>query len=157
MTLYEINEAMEQCIKIDPETGEILGIDEEAMEQLQMQRDQKIENAVLWVKNLTADAAAIKAEEQALAKRRTQAEKTVESLKAWLGEALQGTKFSTAKCAVSWRKSETVEADEELLPDEWMNIKVTKAPNKTAIKAALKAGADIPGCRLTEKQNIQIK
>ena len=49
MTLYEINEAIRNAIELgfDPETGEIL--DASALEQLQMDRDEKIENICLYI------------------------------------------------------------------------------------------------------------
>ena len=66
MTLYEIN--AEIASLVDEETGELLDYDRFA--DLQMERDAKIENMALWVKDLDAEAAAIKAEETALAERR---------------------------------------------------------------------------------------
>ena len=57
-SLYEINEAILSCI--DLESGEI--IDEAALEALQMQRDEKIENVGLWIKNLVAESSALAAE-----------------------------------------------------------------------------------------------
>ncbi len=65
MTLYEIDKAITDLA--DPETGEIT--DFEALDNLQMARDQKIENIACYYKNLVSDAEAIKAEEEALAER----------------------------------------------------------------------------------------
>ena len=77
MTLYEIDHAISEAFEraIDPETGEL--INEEAwaqLEALQMDREQKLENVALWVKDLNAEAAAIREEEKNLAKRRQSAE-----------------------------------------------------------------------------------
>lgn len=49
MTLYEINEQIQKAIELgfDPETGEIL--DASALEQLQIDRDEKIENICLYM------------------------------------------------------------------------------------------------------------
>lgn len=152
--LYEIDKGILECL--DMETGEI--IDPERLESLQMERDQKIEGVALWVKNLLSDAEAIKAEKDALADREAKCRKKADSLKAWLEKALEGQKFSTAKCAVSFRKSETVEvSDIALIPAELLRVKTTVEANKTAIKALLKEGRDVVGCCLIENQNIQIK
>ena len=152
--LYEIDQGILECI--DLETGEI--IDPERLENLQMERSQKIENVVLWIKNLESDAAAIKAEKEALAKRQVAALAKAAQLKEWLAKALEGQKFDTARCAVSFRRSETVEvSDVALLPDELKRVKTEVEPNKTAIKALLKDGQDVVGCRLVENQNVQIK
>lgn len=165
MTLYEIDHGLAEAFEkaIDPETGEI--IDEEAwaaLEALKMAREAKLENVGLWVKDLLAEAAAIKNEEAALKARRQSAEKKAESLKGYLAYALDGQeRFKTAKVAISWRKSETVElldgVDPVTLPLEYQRVKVSVDPDKAKLKDALKAGAEIPGVELVEKQNLQIK
>ncbi len=59
---------------------------------------------------------------------------------------------------ISFRKSETVEfSDESELPDEYMATKITVAPDKTKIKAAIKSGMTVPGAYIAEHRNIQIK
>ena len=153
-SIWEIDQEILDCV--DLETGEV--IDPERLENLQMERSQKIENVACWIKNLESDAAAIKAEKEALAKRQVAALAKAEQLKEWLAEALGGHKFSSAKCAVSFRRSETVEvADVALIPAELLRVKTTIEPNKTAIKALLKDGQDVIGCRLVEGLNTQIK
>ena len=152
-SLYEIDQGILECI--DMETGEV--IDSERLENLQMERSRKIENVACWVKNLLSDAEAIKAEKDALADREAKCRKKAEDLKKWLSDALGGQKFSTAKCAVSFRRSEIVECEDfTLLPADLVRTKTTFEPNKTAIKALLKDGQEVVGCRLVEKQNVQI-
>lgn len=153
-SLYEINQAIMACV--DDETGEI--INPEALDALLMQRDDKLEAVACWIKNLQSDAIAYKTEKDAFAARQKAAENKVESLKKYLADALQGQKFSTAKCAVSFRKSETVEVEDvKLVPAELLRVKTTIEPDKTAIKAAIKAGQEISGCKLIEALNTQIK
>lgn len=153
-SLYQIDQAILECL--DAETGEI--IDAEKLNALFMEKNQKIENIALWIKNLQADALAYKAEKDAFAARQKAAESKVESLKAYLVSALDGQKFSTAKCAVSFRKSEAVQVDDvNSIPAEWIRTKTTIEPDKTAIKAAIKAGQEITGCKLVETTNISIK
>ena len=57
-TLYEIDKAILECV--DAETGEI--IDDKALEELELARDNKIENIACWIKNLKADAESYKKE-----------------------------------------------------------------------------------------------
>ena len=154
MNLYEIDKAILACI--DPETGELL--DEAALEDLQMERTQKIKNVALWLKNLNASAAAYKAERDAFDERMKQAQKKAESLKRYLANALGGEKFVTDECAVSFRKSTAVNVlDEASIPAAYMTEKVTRSPDKTAIKAAIKGGEDVPGVALVENLSVQIK
>ena len=57
MNLYEINAEIMACV--DEETGEI--IDTVKLDQLQMVFGEKVEGIALYIKNLAAEAAAIKA------------------------------------------------------------------------------------------------
>lgn len=163
MTLYEIDKSIEQLVNaVDPETGELL-VDNDALDALMMERDGKIENIACFIKNLTADAKALKDEEAALAERRKAAEKKAERLKDYLTYVLGGEKFQTVKCAVSFRKSQTVEIDEGFTAwaektgnDNLLRYKAPEA-NKVAIKALLAQGADIPCARLAQNTSITIK
>jgi len=158
MKLYEIDNAILDCI--DLETGEV--IDAERLDALNMERDAKIENVACWIKDLKAEAEAIKAEKQALAERQRVAENKAESLKKWLAYALDGQKFGTAKCAISFRNTESVEVTDEGLEalmkehNELLTYKKPE-PNKTAIKQALKDGLTVAGVELVRNTNVIIK
>ena len=118
----------------------------------------KISNVACWIKDLKAEADAIKAEKNALAKRQTVCENKDEQLKDYLTRALNGIKFKDARCSISYRKSESVEVDDSVidkLPEEY--IKVEKTVRKTELKDAMKLGFEFEGCRLIEKNNIQIR
>ena len=157
MTLFEIDKAiLEFQFEIDEETGEILNAG--ALDELQMARNDKIENVGLWIKNLNAEAAAVKAEKDAMADRQKRLEKKAESLKGYLAYALNGQKFSTPRVAMSFRKSESVNiTDENAVPEEYLNITIVSKPDKKSIKDALKEGKEISGAELVTKNNIQIK
>ena len=158
MTIYEIDQAIMKCV--DLETGEI--IDTEQLDKLQMERDTKLENVACWIKELKAEAEAIKAEKQILANRQKVAENKAESLKKYLAYALDGKKFSTAKCAISFRKTEAVEVTDEGLNnlmkehDELLTYKAPE-PNKTAIKQAIKDGLNVGGVQLVQNISTIIK
>lgn len=159
-SLYEINAQIEQAwsAAVDPETGEIISDEAaQAVEQLTMAREDKIENLALYYKNLTAEAKALKNEKLALEARQSAAEKKAESIKKYLASSMNGEKYKSEKVAISWRKSESVSVDENaFLPDDYMTFK-EPVPNLTAIKKALKAGEKIDGATLTSSNNIQIK
>lgn len=153
MNLYEIDSAIMDCV--DMETGEI--IDMEALEDLQMERDQKIEGIGCWIKNLLADAKALKEEKDNLAARQKAAENKAASLKAYLSSYLNGEKFKTAKVSISYRKSDSVNiAEGAVIPEEYLKYS-EPAPDKIGLKAALKAGEKIQGISLVTSNNIQIK
>lgn len=158
MTIYEIDQAIMECV--DLETGEI--IDTEQLNKLQMEREKKLENVACWIKDLKAEAEALKAEKQSLAERQKVAENKAESLKKWLAYVLDGQKFRTSKCAVSFRSTEIVEVTTEGLNnlmkehDELLTYK-TPEPNKTAIKQAIKDGLSVQGVQLVQSINTIIK
>ena len=161
MNIYEIDSAI--MALVDEETGEILDI--EALEQLQMERDRKLENVACWIKNMVADAAAIRQEELNLAKRRQAIENRAERLKKYLSDVLAGQKFQTAKCAVSFRKTTKVELSEPALAIAWAqsngygNIVTYKAPeiSKSGLAVLLKEGNQIPGAELVNGLSVGVK
>lgn len=151
--LYEIDEKILECF--DPETGELL--DAEQLESLQMERNTKLENVALYIKNLKADAAMYKAEKQAFEERQAAAEKRAENLSEWLKNALDGQKFKTEKAEVSFRKTQKVE-----ILDIWdLNEDLLKysdpTPDKAAIKRAIKAGEEVKGAKLVDDISMTIK
>lgn len=158
MNIYEIEQAIMSLV--DLETGEIT--DFSAFESLAMAKDEKIENIALWIKNLNAEAKAIREEEKNLAERRKAAENKSDSLKMYLDSVLNGEKFSTAKVAISYRKSSSVEVDDGFM--EWAKenadslLKYSEpSVDKTAIKEAIVSGKAIEFARISENLNIQIK
>ena len=153
MKLYEINEQIMACI--DSETGEV--IDPEKLNDLQIAKDEKIENLALWYKDLLAEANALKEEKEAFAVREKAAKNKAESIKNYLSYALNGENFKTTKCALSFRKSEkTVIDDIYSIPENFLKYSEPKA-DLAEIKNAIKNGEEIKGAHLEETQNIQIK
>lgn len=155
MNLYELDDAILDCV--DTETGDIVDI--EKLEALEMERNTKISNIACWIKNLEANAEAIKAEKKNLEKRQKTCENQASRLREYLQGYLAGAKFEDARCVISYRSSTSTEIAEGLdvntLPDECKKITIT--PNKDAIKAALMLGEVIEGCKLIQKSNMQIK
>lgn len=156
-SIYQIRREIEDFeYECDPETGELLNALE--WDKLNMAYEEKVENIACYIKNLTSDIADFKAEEANLATRRKTLERKAEFLKRLLLDNMDGQKFSTVKCAVSFRKSEAVQVDDiSRIPAEWLRVKTTYEPDKTAIKAAIKSGREINGCTLVENTSVQIK
>lgn len=162
-SLYEIDRAvlsvLENGLVFDEETGEVL-FDEDNFEQLEGERNAKLEAVALYVKSLDAEAAAMKAEEKELAKRREARERKAERLRRYVSNSMVlfgDQKLETARVALSFRKSEAVEVVDAgaIRADFWKQPAPTI--DKTAIKKAIKAGEVVEGAELVTRQNLQIK
>lgn len=174
MNLYELHSAFFALMndieagRVDPqeevedaETGETLTL-AEALDRLALDFDRKVENIGLWIKNLNAEAEAIRAEETALAKRRRTAERRAASLKGYLATALHGVKFSAPRVAISFRRSSSVEVDEEaatrMESEADARFCTAKwAVSKTLIKEALGRGESVPGAKIVETLSTIVK
>ena len=151
MNLYEISKEMMACI--NEETGEI---ESEKLEELELEFQAKVENAGLWIKNLKAEAEALKNEKMVFAERQKSVENKVEALKKYLSNALGGNKFKTEKISISFRKSKAVEINDEfMIPEKY--IEYQRKISKKAIIDDLKKDIEVGGCYLVENNNIQIK
>ena len=151
MTLYEIDKEMQKCI--DEETGEV---NIEMLDALTMARDSKIENIALWIKDLKAEAEALKTEKMNFAKRQSAAEHRAEGLKNYLTAYLAGQKFKTTKCSISFRHTKSVKIINELeLPPEYTTIEIHA--DKKAIKDAIDKGKEVSGAELVDSISCQIK
>lgn len=166
MKLYDIADTYRRlmdCMQIDPETGEIST--PEVLDALDAQDaafDVKAEAVACYIKELRADAKALKEEEEVLRARRYAMDRKADSLSQYLADCMMQigrNKVQTSRCALSFRKNSQVQVtDLDLLAshEEFMRVK-TPEPDKTAIKAALKNGRIVPGAELITTHNLQIK
>ena len=152
MKLFEIDQAIMDCVNED---GEVIDVDR--LNELEMERDTKIESVCLWKKDLEAEAKAIDEEIKKLQARKKADENKIESLKGWVKYALGGIKWKTPRVSVSYRRTTSTifDGDVNKLPDRF--CKITREPSKTAIKEALEQGEVIEGARLEEKESVIIK
>jgi len=160
--LYDIDQEILDCV--DLETGEIL--DSEKLDALQMEREQKLEGVALWVKDLNAEAEAVKTEADKLIARKRALDNKITALKMWLLMALDGQKLKTPRCNVYQTHSQRVAiADEgELIeflqtlndPEKFLKYKEPEL-RKDEIKKALKDGFVIPGAELETTESVVIK
>ena len=169
MTLYDIDaqiaaleDAAEDDMLIDAETGELISVSQ-ALDALRMEREAKLENVACWVKNLSAEADAIREEENRLIKRRKAAETKAANLKSWLLSAMtreDGTtdKLKTGRVMVSVKRNPpSTVVDDALLPSTYKVAKITYQANKELIKRELLAGGEVPGAHLEYGRSVVIK
>ena len=158
MTIYDIDSAI--AALVDPETGE-LG-DYEAFQQLQLAREAKIENLALLYKETRATAEAIKAEADRLLQRRRVLEHNMRRMQEYLALVLDGEKFASPRCAVSYRRSEGTETDPEFIGwarEHRPELLIEQQPkiDTQQLKRELKDGLVCDYARLVERQNVQVR
>ncbi len=158
MTLYEIDKEIQALITEDGEIEDI-----ERFDALAMERDKKIENVGCWVKNLTAEVAAMKEEKKRLEDRIKSKDRMIDNLEWWLDKALDGQKFESPRVAISYRKSKAVEIQDEAVFKAWAMdyapalLKVTYTIDKTGVKNYIVGGAECPCAVIAERQSMQVK
>ena len=169
MRLYEINDGIATLreFNVDPETGEILDLPEEDINELigvlELDREEKIENIACLIKELKKEAEALDTTKKEIAARYDAEVKArqrrIESLKNYL-EVNMGSdeKIKTMRASIFWKKNPaSVQVDFNYLPTSYYKIRDPEA-DKTAIKKALDAGEEIPGAWLQEGEtHIQIR
>ena len=160
--LYEINADILSCV--DLETGEILDV--EKLDALQLEREAKLEGVALWIKDMKAEAAAVKEEADKLTARKKALENKMDGLKTWLLMALGGEKLSTPRCKVYQTHNQRVVIDDEKAlidmflsspsGEKFLRMKDPEI-DKTALKDSMKQGYEFEFAHLEETESVVIK
>lgn len=160
--LYDIDQEILDCV--DLETGEIL--DGERLTALQMERERKLEGVALWVKDLKAEAEAVKAEADKLTARKKALDNKIDSIKTWLLQALNGEKLKTPRCNVYQTHSQKVVIDDEKalidmlmsspFGEKFLRMKEPEI-DKNALKDSMKQGYEYEFAHLEETESVVIK
>lgn len=162
LTLYELTQEYMELLAMleDPDTDEAVILD--TLEGVGGELEEKADNYARVMRQMDADAAAIKVEEERLHNRR----KSLENRSVWLKQRLQSvmevtgkTKFKTElfSFGIQNNPASVVIDDEKMIPTEFL---IPQAPkiDKTAIKDALKAGVDMAGiAHLEQTQSLRIR
>ncbi len=169
MKLYEINAAIDDLYEnaIDADTGEMLVDPEEfskQLEELSMQRQEKLENIAKLILNTKAEAKAYEDEERRFHAKRQHAEKKVERFKNWLAYECHGEKTDLGVATVSYLRTKALNVNDNATAVEWLQmnhpecVKYT-APevNKAEVKSLLKSGEMVPGCEIVENTSCMLK
>ena len=161
MKLYDINYLMELYFDdlVDPETGEINEEVEKQLESLDIDRTEKIENTCCLIKNIRAEAKAVKDEMDNLDSRYKALMNKADRTENWLSTQLKdGEKPKMTKADIGWRKSERTEiVDEDKIPEKYMKFVTKGTPDKTLIKDAIKSGEEVPGAVVITTNNMKVK
>ena len=140
----------------------------DTLDGMEQELVRKAENVAVYIKAMEAEAKSLKAEEDKLKARRQAKENAAKRMREYLMDCMKQaniSKIDEPKAVISLRNNpESVEISDENEFISWANEEHDdflrfKAPeiNKTAVKNALKSGADIPFASLTRSQSLTIK
>lgn len=163
-TLYELDARLEEFLSeiwmdgdtaIDKRTGEIL--DSAALDHLQLEYREKVDNIGCYIKQLLADAEMYEKEAQWQASRAKRAKNRAAALKEYLQMHIkQGERFTSSHCEISWGSADKVTIlDEALIPEEY--LKRETVIQKAEIKKRLQKEEAIPGAVLTKTVYMKLK
>jgi hypothetical protein len=164
LALYEIADAY----LVDLQRLAELDLDEQTvadtLEGLSGELEVKATNVAMFARNLEASAEAIKGAEVQMAARRKAIENRANRIRQYLKENMERTgilKIEGPMFALAIKKNPPavhVEA-QELVPAEFFNQPPPPPPalDKKRVAEALKAGRDVPGCRMEQGTRLDIK
>jgi hypothetical protein len=136
----------------------------DTLEALEGDINEKAVNVAAFTRNLDASADAIREAGKAMLARADRIAKRADGVRAYLLFQMQAAGISKIECpwfTLAVRKNPPGVAvdDETAIPAEYIVQPPPPAPrpDKDAIKRALKDGQDVPGCRLTQGERLEIR
>jgi hypothetical protein len=156
MKLYEITELQKEL-----ELEEDDELKQDLQELIAIELEKKSNNIVYVIKNLEGNNAAIDAEIERLQALKKRNSSNIEKVKSNILFFMQQNKLDKIKtdlATFSLRKSESTDIENiEQIPQEFITVKQTFVPDKTAIKKAIKEGVEVLGAKVITNYNLQIK
>ena len=168
--IYPVDIQMEMLLaSFVDENGELNCSEEDmqnAIEQMQMEFDDKITQLRNAYKAVTLEAKMVEAEAKTLREEAANVQKRAnalsnrgERIKNFLAYLLQGETYKKNGCSITYRKSEELVLDEDFT--SWAIVHrsdlVKVEPRKADIKTLLKQGEELEFAHIEEKRNIQVK
>jgi dsDNA-specific endonuclease/ATPase MutS2 len=159
-SLYEIAGIYRQVLDMEPESDDEFSAMMTALDELEGELIEKADNIVRYIRNLSAEAEALKAEEAALYKKRRAVENKAERLKAYLAAqmtlcGLRELRAGLFKLRLQPTPPAISIVDEAAIPEQYRKVKVEI--DKLAIRDALKAGEEVPGIEVQRGEALVIR
>jgi chromatin segregation and condensation protein Rec8/ScpA/Scc1 (kleisin family) len=164
MALYQVADIYLQDLNRLKE----LDLDEQTfadtLESLSGDLEIKATNVAMFMRNLEANAEAIKAAEQQMAERRKALEKRAERIRQYLLDNMERCGIKSIECpffklTVRANPESLILEQDAVIPPEFIYTPEPPPPqvDKTRLKAAIKAGLAVQGARLDRKNRLEIK
>ncbi|MFJ2680930.1 siphovirus Gp157 family protein [Pseudomonas sivasensis] len=163
-TLYTITEQFKELAALAETADEDLAIAlRDTMEGIEGEFQEKGKAIAMITLNIDGDLEAIQSQIDRLTERKRIITNRKESLKEYLRSNMDAagiTKITHPLFTITCGKGKPIVVidDEKAIPDDFVNVKVTSAPDKAAIAKALKDGQEVPGAHSEiGKSSISIK
>ena len=163
-TLYTITEQFKELAALAETADEDLAVAlRDTMEGIEGEFQEKGKAIAMITLNIDGDLEAIQSQIDRLTERKRIITNRKESLKEYLRSNMDAagiTKITHPLFTITCGKGKPIVVidDEKAIPDDFVNVKVTSAPDKTAIAKALKDGKEVPGAHSEiGKSSISIK
>lgn len=163
-TLYTIAEQFKELAALAETADEDLAVAlRDTMEGIEGEFQEKGKAIAMITLNIDGDLEAIQSQIDRLTERKRIINNRKESLKEYLRSNMDAagiTKITHPLFTITCGKGRPIVVidDEKAIPDDFVNVKVTSAPDKAAIAKALKDGQDVPGAHSEiGKSSISIK
>lgn len=162
--LYAITEQFKELAALVETADEDLAVAlRDTMEGIEGEFQEKGKAIAMVALNIDGDLEAIQSQIDRLTERKRIITNRRESLKEYLRTNMEAsgiTKITHPLFTITCGKGKPIVVidDEKAIPDDYVNVKVTSAPDKAAIAKAIKDGIEVPGAH-TEigKSSISIK
>lgn len=136
----------------------------DTLEALEGDLQSKSRNIAALTLNLESSASAIREAAKAMLTRADRLDKRAESIKAYLLWNCQANGITRIECpefviAVRKNPPSVVIDDETAIPPEYIvqPPPPSPRPDREAIKRAIKAGTDVPGCHLLQTERLEVR
>ncbi len=163
-TLYTITEQFKELAALAETADEDLAVAlRDTMEGIEGEFQEKGKAIAMITLNIDGDLEAIQSQIDRLTERKRIISNRKESLKEYLRTNMDAagiTKITHPLFTITCGKGKPIVVidDEKAIPDDFVNVKVTSAPDKAAIAKALKDGREVPGAHSEiGKSSISIK
>lgn len=162
-SLYHIQEDyLRLAATLEDNGGEITEDIEDALQVNKEELEVKGVNYALVIRQMAGEADIIKAEIDRLTKLKKSKEAAADRLKNTIKSAMElygihSIKGDLVNITLRNNAASVVIDNEGDIPAEYVTEKVTTAPDKKAIKAAIDSGVEVPGAYLTVNKSITIK
>jgi hypothetical protein len=157
MKLYEISEQYKEVQKLidDDESGSMREAIADTMQMIEGDFQDKAQAVVSLTFNMGGSITALDKEIERLQDKKKVIQNKVDSIRDYLKMNMEATGISKIECPLFTitltKPAKQVEiTDEALLPDEFVRVKTTVAPDKVALAKALKEGKEITGAILVD-------